>query len=470
VAKAALPCPEASANLGSRAYSAAEGALVSDPSIPSKEAPPAPSAQRQTFDDALGRRIIDLHVWAVGAGLRGTDAEALFDGFCQRLVAVGVPLWRAFAGTPTLHPQWSGYSYTWRRDLNAIHPASWDRMSELATAWRGSPFARLLSEPPDTTPGSQDMRSMRRRLVGPEAVLDFPVLAEFAAAGATDYFAIIIGFRNGDPSYGSGVGYSFMTQRPEGLTEDDLTLLKAVLPAVSLAMMSNAAHTIAANLLAAYLGGDAGRRVHAGAIERGSVESIHAVLWYADLRGFTAIADGSDGAAVIELLDDVFETLAAALRPRGGEVLKFLGDGMLAIFPVTAAAAAATCRAALDAAAEATLALDILNEQRGRAGKPGAAVDIALHLGEVLYGNIGAADRLDFTVIGPAVNEVARMEALCQPLGRKVLVSAELAAAAEAAARLEPLGRHALRGVRAERELFALVLDRPPLPLAGEGG
>ncbi len=442
---------------------------MSDPSIPSGVIPgAAPSAQRQTFDDALGRRIIDLHVWAVEAGLSGTGAEALFDGFCQRLVAIGVPLWRAFAGTPTLHPQWSGYSYTWRRELNAIHPGSWDRIEGLAATLRDSPFEHLLSEPPGATSGSHDVRSMRRRLIGPDALLDFPVLNEFAAAGATDYFAAIFGFRDGDPSYGTGIGYSFITQRPEGLTDDDLTLVKAVLPAISLAMMSDAAHTIAANLLAAYLGGDAGRRVHAGAIERGSVESIHAVLWYADLSGFTTIADGNEGAVVIELLDDAFETLAAALRPRGGEVLKFLGDGMLAIFPVTPASAVATCRAALDAAAEAMRALDSLNERRRLAGKPVAAVDLALHLGEVLYGNIGAADRLDFTVIGPAVNEVARMEALCEPLGRKVLVSAELAAAADAAARLQPLGRHTLRGVRAARELFAL--DFTPLPQAGEGG
>jgi adenylate cyclase len=448
---------------------AAQGALVSDPSIPSGVTPgAAPSAQRQTFDDALGRRIIDLHVWAVEAGLSGTGAEALFDGFCQRLVAIGVPLWRAFAGTPTLHPQWSGYSYTWRRELNAIHPGSWDRIEGLAATLRDSPFEHLLSEPPGATSGSHDVRSMRRRLIGPDALLDFPVLNEFAAAGATDYFAAIFGFRDGDPSYGTGIGYSFITQRPEGLTDDDLTLVKAVLPAISLAMMSDAAHTIAANLLAAYLGGDAGRRVHAGAIERGSVESIHAVLWYADLRGFTTIADGNEGAVVIELLDDAFETLAAALRPRGGEVLKFLGDGMLAIFPVTPASAVATCRAALDAAAEAMRALDSLNERRRLAGKPVAAVDLALHLGEVLYGNIGAADRLDFTVIGPAVNEVARMEALCEPLGRKVLVSAELAAAADAAPRLQPLGHHTLRGVRAARELFAL--DFTPLPQAGEGG
>lgn len=421
---------------------------------------PPPRVRLQTFDDALGRRIIDLHIWAVEQGLGGVDAEALFDGFCQRLVASGLSLWRAFTGMQTLHPQWAGYGYTWRRDLNAVEPGFLERQDDLEPFWRGSPFAQLLREVEGTALRSH---RMRRRLAGPDAAIDFPVLAEFAAAGATDYFAAVFRFgEQGDPSRGGGIIYSFVTQRPGGLTDEEILLLEAVLPAVSLAMMSHATHTIAGSLLAAYLGQDAGRRVHSGAIERGSVESIHAVLWYADLRGFTATADASGGTIVVELLDDIFETLAAALRPRGGEVLKFIGDGMLAIFPVTATGRAATCRAALDAAAEATNALAALNEARGRAGKPVAEVDIALHLGEVLYGNIGAADRLDFTVIGPAVNEVARMETLCEPLGRPVLVSAELAAAADAGARLEPLGRHRLRGVKIERELFALILDASP--------
>jgi adenylate cyclase len=235
-------------------------------------------------------------------------------------------------------------------------------------------------------------------------------------------------------------------------------LIQAVLPAVSLAIMSDAGHTIASGLLAAYLGGDAGSRVHAGAVERGSVESIRAVLWYADIRGSTAIADRWPGTMVIDLLDEVFEALAAPLRRRGGQVLKFLGDGLLATFPFEEAARPETCRGALDAAAEAMAALDRLNAARTEAGKPTAAVDLALHLGEVLYGNVGAVDRLDFTVIGPAVNEVARIEALCEPLGRKVLVSAELAAALGGSRRLEPLGAHRLRGVRDPRDIYALPL------------
>ncbi len=197
------------------------------------------------------------------------------------------------------------------------------------------------------------------------------MLEELAGAGGTDYFAEIVRFGpEGDASRGTGIAYSFTTDRREGFSEDDLTLLRAVLPALSLAMMAHAGHTIASGLLEAYLGGDAGRRVHAGAVERGSVESIRAALWFADIRGFTTLADSTAGPEVIELLDEVFETLTAPLRSRGGQVLKFMGDGMLAIFPLLAETQAETCRNAIDAAREAMHALDRVNRARAEASKP----------------------------------------------------------------------------------------------------
>jgi adenylate cyclase len=417
--------------------------------------PPLPLS----FDEPLGRKIIEFHVWAVGEGLRGTEAAPLFDALCQRLVTAGVPLWRAFAGMRTLHPQWGGYSYTWWRQLNAIQPRQFERGDTYEQNILNSPIGYLIREA-EASPGRGDpWRNIRRRLMGPEAQLDFPDLDQLAAAGATDYFAEIVRFGDtDDPSRGTGIGYSFATDRPEGFSDDDLVLLKAVLPVISLAMMAHAGHTIASNLLGAYLGADAGRRVHAGAIERGSVESIRAVLWYADVRAYTPISDTTPGPVVIELLDEVFEAMTASLRPRGGQVLKFLGDGMLAIFPFEEATREQVCRRALDAAAEAMNAVDRLNAARCAASKPAAVVDLALHLGEVLYGNVGAVDRLDFTVIGPAVNEAARIETLCEPLGRKVLVSAELAAAVGESCRLVPLGQHKLRGVREPRELYGLDL------------
>ncbi|HEY1942107.1 MAG TPA: adenylate/guanylate cyclase domain-containing protein [Roseiarcus sp.] len=407
------------------------------------------------FDDALGRRIVETHIWAVREGLRGAAAEGLFDGYCQRLVADDVPLWRAQTAMETLHPQWSGYGYTWRRDLNAIQPMQFEHEAEADPNWTNSPFFELIRRARD----GEHEPSIRRRLEEGPDQRDFPVLDEFHAMGATDYFCRLFTFgEKGDPSHGTGVIYSFASDRDGGFVESDLTLIEATLPALSLAMKADAGHVIASSLLGAYLGADAGRRVHAGAVHRGSVSSIHAALWYADIRGFTATSDAAPGAAMVDLLNDVFESLTAPLRSRGGQVLKFIGDALLATFSLEEGGGAATCLRALDAANEAARALDALNAARAAAGLPVAEVDIALHVGEVLYGNVGATDRLDFTVIGPAVNEVARIEALCEPLGQRVLVSAEFVAAMGDDARLRSLGRHVLRGVREQKAIFALPM------------
>jgi adenylate cyclase len=408
-----------------------------------------------SFDGPVGRRIIGTHIWAVREGLRGATAYDLFDGYCQRLVVQGVPLWRAHVAMETLHPQWSGYGFTWRRDLNAIHPEQYARSDMAGADWLSSPMYQLICR---ARAGEEDPQIRRRLEAGPEQ-RDFPVLAEFFAQGATDYFGQLFTFgETGDPSQGTGVVYSFASDRRGGFDDDDSTLMLATLPALSLAMKAHAGHVIASALLRTYLGEGTGSRVHAGAVERGSVESIHAVLWYADIRGFTPMSDSSPGPVIIDLLNGVFEVLTAALRACGGEVLKFLGDGMLATLSFAEADRAATCRRALDAATVATRGLAELNATRAAAGLPAVAVDLALHVGEVLYGNVGAADRLDFTVIGPAVNEVARIEALCEPLGRPVLISAEFAAAVDDTEnRLLSLGSYNLRGVREAKEIFALA-------------
>jgi len=418
-------------------------------------APPEPQLQIQSFDAPLGRRIIDTHIWAVREGLRGAAAYDLFDGYCQRLVLHGVPLWRAHTAMETLHPQWGGYGCTWRRDLNAIQPEQYARQNMPSAEWLRSPMYDLIRRAEAGEPNP----TMRRRLqAGPEQ-RDFPALEDFFAEGATDYFAQLFVFgERGDPAQGTGVVYSFATDRRGGFHDDDTVLLQATLPAVSLALKAHASHEIGSALLQTYLGQETGRRVHAGAIERGSVETVHAVLWFADIRGFTAMSDSSPGAVVIDLLNSLFEALAAALRSRGGEVLKFLGDGMLATLAFDERDRAATCRAALDAAEEAAAAIAALNASRGASGLPAVTVDFALHVGEVLYGNVGAADRLDFTVIGPAVNEVARIEALCEQLSRPVLVSAEFAASqGDAGSRIVSLGFYRLRGVREAKEIFALM-------------
>ena len=412
--------------------------------------------QLRTFDDALGRRIVDTHIWAVREGLRGVDAYHLFDGYCQRLVIDGTPLWRAHAAMETLHPQWNGYGYTWRRDLNAIEPENYPHGDANERLWIMSPFYALMQRARD----GEDTPALRRRIEMSPQERDFPILEELHTLGGTDYLAqLFIYGERGDRSQGSGIVYSFSTDRQGGFSDDDTTLVQATLPALSLAMKAHAGHVIASGLLGTYLGEDVGRRIHTGSIMRGSVDNLRAVLWYADIRGFTPLSDSEPGAVVVEMLNDVFEVLTASLRERGGQVLKFIGDAMLATFPFEEADRAETCARALDAAIEAARNIDALNKARAEAGAPFASVDLALHLGDVLYGNVGATDRLDFTVIGPAINEVARIEALCEPLGRAALVSAEFVDGMTGAdPRLEPLGRHALRGVKDPKEIFALDL------------
>jgi adenylate cyclase len=214
-----------------------------------------------------------------------------------------------------------------------------------------------------------------------------------------------------------------------------------------------AARAALAALLEAYLGRRSAARVQAGALRRGTGETIRAALFYADLRGFTALSEATAPAAMIAALDAWFDRVAGAVHAFGGEVLKFIGDGVLAIFPVTGAPTEA-CDAALRAVAAARAGMAHLDAARQAQGLPPLPFGVALHLGEMLWGNIGAVDRLDFTAIGPAVNLVSRLEGLCRPLGRSVLISG--AVAAETTTPLRPLGEHVLRGIAAPCAVFTV--------------
>jgi class 3 adenylate cyclase len=214
-----------------------------------------------------------------------------------------------------------------------------------------------------------------------------------------------------------------------------------------------AARAALAALLEAYLGRRSAARVQAGALRRGTGETIRAALFYADLRDFTALSEATEPAAMIAALDAWFDRVAGAVHAFGGEVLKFMGDGLLAIYPVTGAPAE-VCEAALRALVAARAGMTHLDTVRQAQGLPPLPFGAALHLGEILWGNIGAADRLDFTAIGPAVNLVSRLEGLCRPLGRSVLISG--AVAAETTTPLVALGKHMLRGIAAPCAVFTL--------------
>ncbi|WP_315832241.1 adenylate/guanylate cyclase domain-containing protein [Bradyrhizobium prioriisuperbiae] len=234
----------------------------------------------------------------------------------------------------------------------------------------------------------------------------------------------------------------------------DIDRLRQVARFVAAPLAALAARAALTALLEAYLGRRSATRVQAGALSRGSGETIRAVLLCADLRGFTALSEAADPATTIAALDAWFDRVAGAVHAFGGEVLKFIGDGVLAIFPVTGSPTAA-CEAALRAIAAARAGMAHLDTARQTQGLPPLPFGAALHLGEILWGNIGAADRLDFTAIGPAVNLVSRLEGLCRPLGRSVLISG--AVAAETATPLVPLGEHVLRGIAAPCAVFTLL-------------
>jgi adenylate cyclase len=397
--------------------------------------------------DALER---DLTRWLVDRGLDADSQAMVLEGFCARLLAGGVPLWRAATGTDLLHPLLDARGCRWRRGEGATQE-EYPRIepgADSSEEWQRSPFQYLLT--------GHEGREMRRRLDDSYERGEFPLLDQFQDAGCTDYVAFMI-------SYGAkarsvqvpGLLASFQVDRPGGFLDAELTLLRRLAPALGLAYKAMGGFETARTLVTTYLGADAGGRVLDGAILRGATETVRSVLWYSDLEGFTRIADTAPGDALIALLNDYAECVVEHVQAQGGQVLKFIGDGILAMFPLRDDAS--PCARALDATAATLAAVERLSLEREAAGSLATGLHVALHVGEVLYGNIGSRDRLDFTVVGPAVNEVARIEALCRSLEQQVIVSSAFAAeAGDARARLVSLGRYALKGVRRPEELFTL--------------
>jgi adenylate cyclase len=224
-------------------------------------------------------------------------------------------------------------------------------------------------------------------------------------------------------------------------------------PFLALAIKSVALTRVAANLMHTYLGRDAGQRVLSGRIMRGVAERIEAAIWFSDLRGFTRITDTAPE-QVIPLLNDYADVIVSAIHDHGGDVLKLIGDGTLAIF--THEGPERACAAALSAAIAAQRGVAALNKERAKEGLPVTDMYLGLHIGEVFYGNVGSRERLDFTVIGPAVNETSRIAAMCRSVEQPVLVSDAFARVGDNASRLVSVGRYALRGVGRPQELFTL--------------
>ncbi len=396
--------------------------------------------------------------------MRGLPLDAQLAGYCQRIFDAGFPMMRVLLGMNTLHPRYGAHTFVWRPGgSGAIEYTPRERSLESREVYLRSPVHHMRS---------RGILTLRRRLDSDSAAEEFLLFADLRAEGLTDYAARVVPFDpeqvqalaaaspeaaapQGPTRTLDGIFFSCATDRAQGFDPGQLDQVMQSLPYLALAVKARLTYDVATTVVETYLGRDAGRRVLTGAIERGSAQAIQAVIWFADLRGFTRLADQLPRDALIETLDDYLEVLARPVHDNGGQILKFMGDGLLATFDLTAGADAAVCRVALAAAADLRRAFPTFNATRQAAGRPVMDFGLALHLGEVLYGNIGAHDRLDFTVVGPAVNEASRIQALCRPLARDVLVSRTFRQAAGAEAGLVSLGLHALRDVAEPQELFS---------------
>ena len=369
---------------------------------------------------------------------RSLDVEALLEQLGRLLREQGVRVSRASLSVRTYHPEICVQNVVWSveqgtRSDTILH------FDLLTPAYQNSPVALV------TAGGG----AIRRRLTGPDAELDFPICRDLAQQGATDYLILPLDFSDGRRTY-----VSFCTDEVAGFSPEHIDALTELAPYLAVRIELASAYSATSSLLQLYLGRNAARRVLAGNFERGGGDPIEAAIWYCDLRGFTEIAEDHSPAEVVELLDAYFECVADAIREAGGEILKFIADGVLAIFDFADSDPATSCRQAVEAALQALQGVERWNAHRSQEQDP-LKMGVALHAGSVLHGNIGSRERLDFTVVGAAINEVCRLEPLCRTIGVPLVMShrfVDLYSEAD----LVGMGRFVLRGVREPQEVFSL--------------
>lgn len=385
-------------------------------------------------EQAHNGAVTEITRWLIGNARLTLGPVELITGFCERLMAQGVPLWRLRAGQRLANPLAVGWGVFWTRDGSGTHEYLVPRTMLSTDAYHGSPFQYVI----------ESGQSFRRRLHDLDAS-DHQVLHEMAAAAGTDYLAVALEY--GD---GSVQGLGLVSDGPSGFADEHLDLIERLRQPLAAALEPVAMRRSNASLLKTFLGDGPADAVLAGAFQRGDRQHLDAAILLADLRGFTVLSERLDEADLFSALDRYFEAVVEAVRDARGDVLKFMGDGILAIFPVSAAGTrAAACRAALRAVADADERLD---GATAADGSPLAFV-ATLHVGQVSYGNIGSPERLDFTVLGPAVNLVSRLEGLAKQQNRSPLCSAAFARSLELD--LAPIGRFPLKGVAEPQEVFA---------------
>jgi adenylate cyclase len=377
--------------------------------------------------------------WLVGDARGLPNGPALLRALCERLVAAGLPLARASIHIRTLHPQLFAMAFYWQRGVDEIRAFRAEHGIQQTPLYQRSPI-RLLFE------GAGAVRQ-RLDLPGADFEFDFPVLNELREQGLTDYVALPITFTDGKIH-----GTTWSSDRPGGFATEHLAQIYDLLPLFSLLLEIHLNRRIAINLLDTYVGHAAGERILSGQITRGSGETVRAAIWFCDLRGFTELSERLDRDRLLACLNQYFDCMAKPVEEHGGEILKFIGDAMLAIFPLDTERA---CERALQAALDARAAMARLNRERVERAEEALGFGIALHAGDVMYGNIGAANRLDFTVIGPAVNLTSRLEGLCRAFGLN-FVASDVFTGMCACAEYRSLGTHRMPGISRSVEVFTV--------------
>ncbi|WP_170517932.1 adenylate/guanylate cyclase domain-containing protein [Ruegeria atlantica] len=401
---------------------------------------------------AEAAKSTDLIEWLVARGLEGATKEELLDGYCNKLLELGVPLMRFHAAQSALHPVYGGTGFSWHEGQGG-ESATFKYSEQPNEQWQQSPLFAILND---------DLGEIRERLIDQNEASRFPLLNDLRQIGATDYYATGVSFdipthnatKDAKKAVG-GVLMSWTSNAPQGFEDKDLDLINTALPHLGLALKSAASARVSKDLMRVYLGRDAGRRVLSGEIRRGSLQQIDAVMWNFDLEGFTSLSEELPGAEIIDMLNDYLAVAVGVVHDNDGNILKFMGDGLMAMFDVGEIDEDA--RAALKAVPMLQQRMEALNARRKANGLPVANFTLALHAGEILYGNIGSETRLDFTVIGPAVNQTARIAGMHRSLGQRILISDDVARAAQPCGQdLISVGRYMLRGVSEPKELFTV--------------
>jgi len=401
--------------------------------------------------------VTGINEWLVDQALSEPDIITMFEGLCNRIHAIGIPLARARLTWPTLHPLFQAETILWARGRETEFEQFLHQESR-SDAWLLSPMKYMFEN---------DVLVLRRNLDGPSKLMDFPVLSEVAAQGMTDYFVIrtALSVKNETGiKEQMGIITTWSADREGGFSNDELEALQKIQRRFAVACKTVIQARIARNISETYLGKEAGGRVLAGSIRRGDGRETKAVVWYNDMRASTALADTMPGADYIQLLNTYFDCTATPVIDAGGEVLDFIGDAVLAIFPYEdASGQKAAVKAATTALRNVIKARDALNSQRTAQGLFPIRFGIGLNTGTVMFGNIGVSQRLTFSVIGPTVNEVSRIEAMTKATGIDALVTREIVA-------LDPgnwvsIGNQRLPGVSEEIELFTFAKNPAPLPV-----